>query len=189
MAKMLYIVFFIASMLAFPFSFTASAEEDIQGWNKTRWGMPPEVVAELYHVQTKQLDFKFGYDFFDLVPYKPDQFPKHNIRAFFDEKDGLNRIYEYFEFSEFDINRMHLPEGANFKAVLELKCYEVRQYYNSLEEKMVIKYGKPKLSRQEESEQLLMWVFPSTVIRLKHIENSIMCSTTIEFTPRDDVTN
>lgn len=187
MTKRLCIIFFITSILTFPFSVTA--KEDIQGWDKTRWGMSPEVVAELYHLKTKNLDFKSGYCFFDLVQNKSDQLPHHNIRAFFDEKNGLNRIYEYFEVDEFDINHMNLPEATNIKRVFELICNEVLQKFNSLEENMTIQYGKPTLNRQGDNEQLLMWVFPTTVIRLKRIENSIMCTTTIEFTPKDDVAN
>lgn len=185
MKKKLYIVFSTIPIITLLFVITVSAEDDIQGWDKTRWGMAPKSVAEIYNIEIKQMDFKNGYDYFDLFPYKPDQFPNHNIRAFFNKKDGLNRIYEYFEISEYDINSMNLPEGKKPEVVFAMKCYDIKETFNSLEEKMVIKYGSPQLIRREDDEQRLMWVFPSTVIRLKHIGNSKMCTTTIDFTPKE----
>lgn len=164
----------------------ADANDDVLGWKNTKWGMSPEEVVKLYDIRDGKLDFKFGYDYFDLFPYQADRrTPQHNIRLFFDEKKGLIRVYEYMDFSEFDLKSGAFPVDANLTAIYELNCYDIRKYFNKLEEELIIKHGKALLDRKDEDEHILMWVFQSTVIRLRHVENAVFCTTTLEYVPNE----
>jgi hypothetical protein len=158
--------------------------EDVLGWDKTRWGMAPEDANSLYGHNLKRYDSDDGSTTLGLLPYLSKELRHHNIRLFFSPKLGLSRVYEYMDASTYSIDRAELPVGANRRAIFEVQCYEIKQYFNNTEERLLIEYGKPIMDRRDDDERKIMWTFPSTIIRLQHLANQLGCTMSLEYIPK-----
>jgi hypothetical protein len=155
---------------------------DFPGWGKTKWGMTPEDVMSILGTNLKRFDFDDGTTSLDMVPYDSKALRHHNIRLFFSRKLGLSRVYEYMD--AYSIGRVELPVGANRRAIFEVQCYEIKQYFNNTEERLLIEYGKPIMDRRDDNERKIMWTFPSTIIRLQHVANQLGCTMSLEYLPQ-----
>ena len=169
--KILIVIVFLFCILN-ELSF-AQRPQDIDGWNKVKWGMTEEEIMNVYGVQVRKSNTQPGETFYSNLELDNLSITNNPFRVtFFMDNKTKKLVFVRLTPNRDKYSYGDLQEKLPNINPLLLELAKTRAIFDDLEKELIGKYGKPDYISDKPSKfmntQERTWYFPSTTIKLEY---------------------